>query len=538
MITRNISGKITIFLSIILMPVILLTFAAADGARIYSAKIIAERSLKSAARSVLAGYCTKLKENYGLFAIGDYDKSTLESLLEEYLNKSLITNAKNKDSMSFNLYDFKVDKISIQPLYNLSENAVVKDQILRYMKYRAPVSLTEEFFEKIITLKSTAKIAGACEKKIEIESLLGRLDELQQDLKGRLEGTGRYETWVNGYGSGVRRDEAAARLIQYLKDYSRLRDALGSTEIKISHLNQSNEELKKKLRDLKHNVKEEIIVFQQNIKMNEEAMSSLESEKKNMEASLENAIKQAKSDWETLYKKYTLSFLESNCKALEKVNNIISKGAEIVQKIGGFNEYLDSALNSGSIKGLGEELTGQFKSNFTGDIEKAAGFLVDSVTETSKVVTVLLMFIGGASGSTAGGIKVTTFGVILIAIYSQVRGSENTVILRRRVPHHIVTRALAIFGFGIMYIISLTILMLAFEQGRNFIDILYEATSAFGIVGLSTAATPTLTSFSRILLILTMFAGRVGPLTFAIALTLRGNRDRDVIYPEGKIVVG
>jgi trk system potassium uptake protein TrkH len=152
------------------------------------------------------------------------------------------------------------------------------------------------------------------------------------------------------------------------------------------------------------------------------------------------------------------------------------------------------------------------------------------------------MFIGAAPGSTGGGIKVTTFSVILFAIISQIKGSNETIIFRRRVPHHTINKALSIIGLSGMLVIIITTIVLAVQAGTpncSFINVLYEATSAFGTVGLSTGITSSLHSFSKFLLIITMFLGRVGPLTFAIALSLRSNKkDAATVYPEGKIVVG
>lgn len=175
-------------------------------------------------------------------------------------------------------------------------------------------------------------------------------------------------------------------------------------------------------------------------------------------------------------------------------------------------------------------------------VTRTAGFnsfQLDNMREVSKVATIILMFIGGAPGSTAGGIKVTTFGVIIFAVISQIKGLDDTIIFRKRVPHYIVNKSLAIIVLSLIWIISVTTITLAAEENKPFINMLYETTSAFGTVGLSIAPTPSLGTLSRLLIILTMFFGRVGPLSFAIALTLRSNKKSpSEIYPEGKIVVG
>ncbi len=172
---------------------------------------------------------------------------------------------------------------------------------------------------------------------------------------------------------------------------------------------------------------------------------------------------------------------------------------------------------------------------------RTAGFNsipIDDMNEISKFTTILLMFIGAAPGSTAGGIKVTTFGIILFAVISQIKGSEETIIFKRRVAPTIVVKAMAITLMSAAVVFIMTTILLAIED-MDFLNILFEVTSAFGTVGISTGITPSLHFSSKILLVLTMFLGKVGPISFAIALTLKmSKKDTDMTYPEGKIVVG
>lgn len=163
---------------------------------------------------------------------------------------------------------------------------------------------------------------------------------------------------------------------------------------------------------------------------------------------------------------------------------------------------------------------------------------INEMTEVSKVGSILLMFIGAAPGSTGGGIKVTTFGIIVMAITSNIRGENETIILKRKVSQEIVNKALSIASLALVIIFTMTIIIIGVEK-IDFISVLYEVTSAFGTVGLSTGITPGLHSISKILLIFTMFLGRVGPLTFAIAIAMNANKKKNhSVYPEGKIMVG
>ncbi len=149
-----------------------------------------------------------------------------------------------------------------------------------------------------------------------------------------------------------------------------------------------------------------------------------------------------------------------------------------------------------------------------------------------------LMFIGGSPGSTAGGIKTSTFTVLWLAIYSMLRGKKDIEVFKRRFPHEEVFRALTIALLGLFLIFLMTFLIsLTQEAQASFVKILFEVVSAMGTVGLSLGLTTELHSFGRILLIITMFLGRLGPLTIGLALAYKQNQS-NVRYPEGRIMIG
>jgi len=154
---------------------------------------------------------------------------------------------------------------------------------------------------------------------------------------------------------------------------------------------------------------------------------------------------------------------------------------------------------------------------------RTAGFSVlptGALLEPTLFVVMALMFIGGASGSTAGGIKVNTFSVLLIAIVSTVRGRPSAEAFGRRVPHVVVYRALsvALLSIAFVFAIGLGIVVVA---GTPFVQTVFEAISAFGTVGASTGITPSLPDPARLILVLAMFGGRLGPLTLVLALAAR-----------------
>jgi len=178
---------------------------------------------------------------------------------------------------------------------------------------------------------------------------------------------------------------------------------------------------------------------------------------------------------------------------------------------------------------------------------RTAGFnSIDQVTltDSSKFMTTILMFIGAAPGSTGGGIKVSTFAVILATIVSDARGYDDIVLIRHRLPRETFTRAFAIFGLALSLVIITSMLLTFIENealvaGRfRFIDLVFEATSAFGTVGLTSAGTPGLQPASWAILAPVMFLGRVGPASFALSLAMAKMQHRDLVHPEGKTLVG
>lgn len=200
-----------------------------------------------------------------------------------------------------------------------------------------------------------------------------------------------------------------------------------------------------------------------------------------------------------------------------------------------------NTLGSESIPGYAKPLMALFQSI----TPRTAGFsTMDQglLTNASKFVTMIFMFIGANSGSTGGGVKTTTVAVIMFMVISVIRGKQDLNMGKRRIPHDILFRALTIVFISTMLVFLVAILVMSFEGykvGMTFEDILFETLSAFGTVGLSTGITSSLSSASKICYVFTMFAGRVGPLTMTLAFANRLANDRTKIrYPEEKLMVG
>ncbi|MDD3864231.1 MAG: potassium transporter TrkG [Eubacteriales bacterium] len=191
----------------------------------------------------------------------------------------------------------------------------------------------------------------------------------------------------------------------------------------------------------------------------------------------------------------------------------------------------------GALSGPGKPINAFFLSVTA----RTAGFSAVAPAEmndASNFLTMLLMFIGGAPGSAAGGIKVTTFSILMLTAITIARGKSDVQIFERRLPAGIITKAIAVAALAMFTIITVTLLLLIDNQ-VTFLEALYEAISAFANVGLSTGITPELSALSKYVLILTMLVGRIGPFTAMVAFTAkRKNQTQPYRYPEGKITTG
>ena len=177
---------------------------------------------------------------------------------------------------------------------------------------------------------------------------------------------------------------------------------------------------------------------------------------------------------------------------------------------------------------------------------RTAGFNtldIGAMTPAGLFVLMILMFIGAAPGGTGGGVKVTTFGITIAALWATVRGAEEPSVFHRRIAASLVGRAFFISLISFLALNGVAALLLVTE-GRELLPTLFETTSAFGTVGLSTGEQGEPISLAghfspagRLLVALMMFMGRIGPLTLAVAVA-RGGTPPRVRYPEGKILVG
>jgi trk system potassium uptake protein TrkH len=200
-------------------------------------------------------------------------------------------------------------------------------------------------------------------------------------------------------------------------------------------------------------------------------------------------------------------------------------------------------LNSGELNFL-EKIMAAFFQSVTA---RTAGFnTIDQagLTVPSKFMTSILMFIGASPAGTGGGIKTTTFAVVLLIVYTVLRGRHEITVFDRQVIRGTAYRAVTITVIGIVIVFVFGMILSVAELGNtsglaSFENIMFESVSAFATVGLSSGITPSLSPTSKIFMIVTMFAGRVGPLTLALAFSRSYSRSKTKYkYPEGKIMVG
>ena len=207
---------------------------------------------------------------------------------------------------------------------------------------------------------------------------------------------------------------------------------------------------------------------------------------------------------------------------------------------GGLFFFIVEYNNTGTLGEL--NLQGKtFGALFQSVTTRTAGFnsiKQEELSHASAFMTIILMFIGGSPAGTAGGIKTVTMGILILSVASVVRGRERTEAFNRTIPLDIIQRGLAVIIISLGVVISVTMMLSISEQG-DFLDIFFESVSAFATVGLSRGLTNNLTDFGKIIISITMFIGRLGPVSMALAFSLKRNSQKVKIKkPEERVMVG
>lgn len=204
--------------------------------------------------------------------------------------------------------------------------------------------------------------------------------------------------------------------------------------------------------------------------------------------------------------------------------------------------YLIEHDNPGTLANL--SMSGKIQASIFQSVSpRTAGWnsvAIENLRVSTAAIIVALMFIGGTSASTAGGIKTTTFGVLLVTIYNLVKGKRDIEVLGKSISPATAIKASVISWISLIIVIIAAVILSITEAdtGYDFLDILFETVSAFGTVGLTRGLTTELSDFGKILLSIVMYMGRVGPFTVVLAIMKNQSYIGNYTYPEGKIIIG
>jgi potassium uptake TrkH family protein len=195
-----------------------------------------------------------------------------------------------------------------------------------------------------------------------------------------------------------------------------------------------------------------------------------------------------------------------------------------------YNNTLDRSSIFGSI------VSAVFQSVTT----RTAGYNTVDFTQLGQpilIIMIMLMFIGASPGSTGGGIKTTTFAMLFKSAITTLRGKKNIEIFKSNISFDCIDRAYSLLLFAIIVILGSAFLLTITEPGVPFLDLLFEETSAFGTVGLSTGITADLSDAGKYIIITSMFIGRIGPLTLALSL-IRRKGSNNYRYANANVMIG
>jgi len=234
-------------------------------------------------------------------------------------------------------------------------------------------------------------------------------------------------------------------------------------------------------------------------------------------------------------------FRKRSWRKLSLHSKVVLLGSGVLLAVGSLLMYLLESWNPatfGHLEGSGQVWAALFQ----GATPRSSGFnTVDiaSMLTTSQFLLIILMFIGAASGGTGGGVKINTIVVLVLATLNTFRGQGQIHAFDRRISPDAVMRALAVVlsSLGVVLLVSLLLTISEGMLEEHFLEVLFEATSAFSTTGLSMGLTSELSPVGKVIVMLTMFAGRLGPLTLAFALAQK-KRTSKIGYPEDHILIG
>lgn len=193
---------------------------------------------------------------------------------------------------------------------------------------------------------------------------------------------------------------------------------------------------------------------------------------------------------------------------------------------------------------MGSEPVGTkiLESFFQSVTTRTAGFYTINqagITDATAALSLVLMFIGGSPMGTAGGIKTATMAVLVFTVVSYLKGKKDTELFHRRIKDSAVRSAVVVVSVQFLALFVGCILLFVLEKGVEAVDVVYEMTSAIATVGLTRGLTPKLSSVGKMVVILTMYLGRIGPMTMATAIVLKEeSRAEGIRLPEDNVLIG
>ena len=187
-------------------------------------------------------------------------------------------------------------------------------------------------------------------------------------------------------------------------------------------------------------------------------------------------------------------------------------------------------------KSLTNKVSGAFFQSVTTRTAGFASFNQKAMLESSAIMSILLMFIGGSPAGCAGGVKTTTFSLLILTTLAEIKGDTDINIFKKRISINALRKAIAIVVIALLWI-STTVLLLTIFENHSFIDLLFETVSGLSTVGLTRDITSSLKNISKIIITITMYLGRVGPMTLVLAFSNKKSKKK---YREtlGNIIVG
>ncbi len=234
------------------------------------------------------------------------------------------------------------------------------------------------------------------------------------------------------------------------------------------------------------------------------------------------------------------AFKERNLKNISLHSKVVLTTTIFLIATGAVFIFAMEINNPDTIKDL--PLSGKILASFFHSVTpRTAGYNtldMGALTTPTKFMTIILMFIGGSPGSTAGGIKTATAAILALTVIAVVKGKDDPEVFERHFPKYLVYRAMSVALISLCLVVFVT-MILSITEDADFMTLLFETTSAFGTVGLTLNYTTNLSWIGKIIISITMFAGRVGPLSLVLAFAKKANRNNgNLKYPEDRIMVG